>query len=134
MLSRVTGSYQPCWAVAGGMGDRHLILLCRPSLLAHILAGDLSQMSHRYCPGRAQPLMGTLLWLPGALLFPSFLLSQSASSPFCSLSPKTFPKPLPRALPAVPPYVFLSLPAAPDSHLAPPFGLCCSGLLSHPLS
>lgn len=31
----VTDSYQPCWAVAGWMGDRHLAFLCLPQA-AHI--------------------------------------------------------------------------------------------------
>lgn len=102
------------------MGDRHLVFLCRPSLLAHILAGDLSQMSHKYCPGRAQPLMGTLLWLPGALLFPLFLLSQSASSLFCSLSPKTSPKPLPLSSPSCATICVPVTASCTDTHLGPP--------------
>lgn len=88
-------------------------------------------------PGRAQPQMAKALQPPGNAslpIFPSSLLPQPASSPFCNFCPKPSP-PDPRlrsplSLPTC------SSPCLPHPPLTWPlaFGLCCFGLLSRHLS
>lgn len=84
---------------------------------AHIPVWGLSQMSHEHCPSRAQPLMGTLLWLPGPLLFPPPCCLNLPCLPSATSLPNHPLQASPTApLHPVPPSLLLSLPLA---HLAP---------------